>query len=121
MQPDTPALPSDATAADTAAVDTAAVDTAAAQRQRLLAARELHWQRTRRMTLLLLALWLGTSFGTVFFARELSQLSLFDWPLSFYLAAQGASLTYLAIIGGYAWHMRRLDQRFASALAEGRA
>jgi putative solute:sodium symporter small subunit len=56
----------------------------------------------------------------VFFARDLAHLSLFGWPLSFYMAAQGASLVYLAIIGGYALHMRKLDREFA-ATAGGQA
>ena len=77
----------------------------------------VHWERTRRMTLLLLALWLATSFGTVFFARELARFEVFGWPLSFYMAAQGASLVSLAIIGFYAWRMRRLDRDAAANTA----
>ncbi|WP_296002718.1 DUF4212 domain-containing protein [Rugamonas sp.] len=69
-----------------------------------------HWRRTRRMTAVLLALWLATGFGTAFYARELATLTVFGWPLSFYLAAQGSALVYLAIIGGYAWRMRILDR-----------
>jgi putative solute:sodium symporter small subunit len=71
-----------------------------------------HWQRTRRLSGLLLLLWLLTTFGAAFYARELSGLSLFGWPLSFYLAAQGGCLVYLAILGIYAWRMRRLDQQW---------
>ncbi|KQV90771.1 hypothetical protein ASD15_01475 [Massilia sp. Root351] len=81
----------------------------------LRARRALHWRKTRRVTTALLLLWLATSFGVVFFARELTGLMLFGWPLSFYLAAQGASLVYLAIIGLYAWRMRRLDRQFHAA------
>jgi putative solute:sodium symporter small subunit len=69
------------------------------------------------MTALLLVLWLATSFGTVFFARELARFELFGWPLSFYMAAQGAALISLASIGFYAWRMRRID-RDARAQAE---
>ena len=36
---------------------------------------------------------------------------------SFYLAAQGASLLYLAILGVYALAMARQDKRYARALA----
>jgi putative solute:sodium symporter small subunit len=88
------------------------------QRARVLAARAAHWARARRLTALLLALWLATGFCTVFFARDLAHLSVFGWPLSFYLAAQGASLIYLAIIGVYAWRMRILDRAFARELGE---
>ncbi len=86
-------------------------------RRRLLDARDAHWARTRRVSLLLLLAWFGTTFCTVFFARELDRLQVFGWPLSFYLAAQGAGLVYLAILGGYALTMARLDRRFARALA----
>jgi putative solute:sodium symporter small subunit len=75
--------------------------------------RAQHWHKTRRLTSLLLILWLLTTFCAAFFARELTGLSVFGWPLSFYLAAQGASLVYLAIIVVYAWRMRRLDQAAA--------
>ena len=89
------------------------------QRQRrLVAARAIHWRRTRRLTVVLMALWLATGFCTVFFARELAHVSVFGWPLSFYMAAQGASLVCLAIIGVYALRMRRFDRDFARALKE---
>jgi putative solute:sodium symporter small subunit len=92
---------------------------ATAQRQlSLLAARARHWQRTRSLTMLLLALWLAASFCTVFFARELAQLSVFGWPLSFYMAAQGAALVYLAILGAYALALRRFDHRFQRELGQ---
>jgi putative solute:sodium symporter small subunit len=82
----------------------------------LAAAREQHWAGTRRLTAVLLLLWLSTSFCAVFFARELAGLSVFGWPLSFYLAAQGASLVYLAILGVYAWRMRQLDRALRARL-----
>ena len=88
------------------------------RRRRIIAARAAHWARARRLVALLLALWLATTFCTVFFARDLAHLSVFGWPLSFYLAAQGASLIYLAIIGAYAWRMRILDRDFARMLEE---
>ncbi|MYM41953.1 DUF4212 domain-containing protein [Duganella qianjiadongensis] len=72
--------------------------------------RAQHWQRTRRLSVQLLLLWLVTGFGAAFFARELANLSLFGWPLSFYLAAQGSCLVYLGILAYYAWRMRRLDK-----------
>lgn len=69
-----------------------------------------YWRRTRRFTLILALAWFALSFGTIFFARELAQFSFFGWTVSFYLAAQGATLLYLALVGCYAWHMRRLDR-----------
>jgi putative solute:sodium symporter small subunit len=82
----------------------------------IVPARAAHWARTRRLTAALLALWLATAFCTVFFARDLASFAVFGWPLSFYLAAQGASLTFLAIIGFYAWRMRAYDRLFHAGL-----
>ena len=74
--------------------------------------RAAYWRRTRRLTSLLLAIWLGVTFTVIFFARELASLTLFGWSLSFYLAAQGAILIYLAIVGVYALRMKKLDAQF---------
>ena len=87
------------------------------QQRRVREARANHWRRTRHLTVILMTLWLVTGFCTVFFARELSSVTVFGWPLSFYMAAQGASLVCLAIIGAYAWRMRSYDRAYQQALA----
>lgn len=84
--------------------------------ERLHQLRAQYWRQTRNLTHALLLLWASIVFGAVYFARELSGMTLFGWPLSFYLAAQGALLVFLAIIGGYAWRMRVLDKRFREAV-----
>ena len=86
------------------------------RRRAIIAARRRHWQRTRRITGILLVLWLATTLVPLFFARELAGIAMFGWPLSFYLAAQGAALVYLAIVGAYAWRMRHIDRQFAREL-----
>ncbi|HEX2010464.1 MAG TPA: DUF4212 domain-containing protein [Roseateles sp.] len=68
-----------------------------------------YWRRNRRLTLLLLLLWTGITFGVSFFARELS-FSFFGWPFSFWVASQGALIVYCLIIWYYAWAMDRLDR-----------
>jgi putative solute:sodium symporter small subunit len=69
------------------------------------------WRRTRNLTMTLLAVWFGVTFTAIFFARELAGLMLFGWSVSFYIAAQGALLVYLAIVGIYALAMRSQDAR----------
>ncbi|HEX8957552.1 MAG TPA: DUF4212 domain-containing protein [Burkholderiaceae bacterium] len=71
-----------------------------------------YWQGTRRLTGVLVAIWFALTFSTIFFARELSSLSFFGWPLSFYLLAQGLTLLYAALIAFYAWRMEKLDRKF---------
>ncbi|MDP3841428.1 MAG: DUF4212 domain-containing protein [Oxalobacteraceae bacterium] len=74
--------------------------------------RGVHWRATKRLTTVLLLTWLIITFGSIFFARELSDPTIFGWPVSFYLIAQGIPLIYLLILGIYAWRMRTLDRRY---------
>ena len=69
-----------------------------------------YWARTRRLTIQLLLVWFASTFGIIFFARELSAITFFGWPLSFYLVAQGVVILYTVIVGIYAFRMRKLDQ-----------
>lgn len=71
-----------------------------------------YWQSTRRMTLWLLLLWFVVTFTAIFFARPLSTYTLLGWPISFFMAAQGSILIYVAIIAIYAVRMHKLDQRY---------
>lgn len=70
-----------------------------------------HWRATKRLTAVLLLTWLIVTFGSIFYARELSAFTLFGWPVSFYMIAQGVPLIYVVILGIYAWRMRILDLR----------
>ena len=77
-----------------------------------------YWQRVRRLTLLCLLAWFGLTFGVIFFARELDEWRFFDWPLSFYMAAQGLTLFYVLLIGAYAFVMRIHDQELKKGAAD---
>lgn len=70
-----------------------------------------YWDKTRRLTLALLGLWFVVTFVVVFFARPLDRVNLFGWPLSFYMAAQGVILVYLAIVVVYTIWVRRVERR----------
>jgi putative solute:sodium symporter small subunit len=67
------------------------------------------WRRRMRVTGWLLAAWFAVTFGVSFFAREL-RVVVFGWPLSFWVAAQGALLVYMALVVGFARQMGRLDE-----------
>ncbi|MFJ2989287.1 DUF4212 domain-containing protein [Collimonas sp. NPDC087041] len=74
-----------------------------------------HWQSTRRLTAVLLLVWFILTFSVIYFARELSGMTLFGWPLSFYLVAQGLALAYLLIVVIYTWQMQKIDKRYPGA------
>lgn len=73
-----------------------------------------HWRHNLRLTAGLLVVWALVTFGITFFARELD-FRFFGWSFSFWMAAQGALLVYLVLIGLYARVMNRLDRRHGFA------
>jgi putative solute:sodium symporter small subunit len=74
-----------------------------------LAPAAMYWRNTKRLTLTLLGIWFMVTFVAIFFARQLDRVTLFGWPLSFYMAAQGVMLIYLLIVLVYAVFMRRAE------------
>ena len=73
------------------------------------------WRASQRITAVLLVVWFGVTFGVAYFARELNG-HVFGWPFSFWVAAQGAPIVYLALVCIYARLMGRLDE--ACGMAE---
>lgn len=67
-----------------------------------------YWRKNLVVTASLLTVWFVVTFVVSYFARELS-FSFFGWPFSFWMAAQGALIVYVLIVGGYAWFMNRAD------------
>ncbi len=66
--------------------------------------------RVRKLTALLLCLWLLTILAPTFYARELSE-SLPGWPLHYWISAQGALLIFLLLVVVYAVLVNRWEAR----------
>ena len=68
-----------------------------------------YWHKNLRLTAILLVIWFIATFVLAWYARPLAEINFFGWPFSFYMAAQGSLIIYVAIIGFYAWQMRKYD------------
>jgi putative solute:sodium symporter small subunit len=68
------------------------------------------WRACLALTAGLMAIGGVVTFGVAWFARMLDA-RLLGWPFSFWVAAQGAPVLYLALVCIYARAMRRLDER----------
>jgi len=77
------------------------------------AARARHWRRTRALTAGLLLVWFLVGFVVTWFARDLD-FPFFGWPFSFWVAAQGGIILFVAILVVYARRMERHDRRLAA-------
>ncbi|CAP41908.1 DUF4212 domain-containing protein [Bordetella petrii] len=69
-----------------------------------------YWRRNLALIAVLTACWAALTFLPAFFAREL-MFDFIGWPFSFWMAAYGAPLSYLALIAIYARLMNRADRR----------
>ncbi|CAN5800542.1 hypothetical protein BH11PSE8_BH11PSE8_10260 [soil metagenome] len=78
--------------------------------------RARHWRSVRRLTGVLMLIWFTVTFVVAFYARELSA-RFAGWPFSFWMAAQGAPIVYVLLVGWYARRMNRID--LANGLTEG--
>jgi putative solute:sodium symporter small subunit len=78
------------------------------------ASQQAYWRRNLRVTGVLLVLWFVVTFVVAYFARELD-FEFFGWPFSFWVAAQGALVVYVAIVAWYARVMDRLDREHGVA------
>lgn len=72
---------------------------------------EEYWSKNLRITAVLLAIWFFVTYVIGYFARDLS-FNFFGWPFSFYMAAQGSLIVYVAIIWFYASYMNKLDKEY---------
>ena len=68
-----------------------------------------YWHKNLRLTAILLVIWFVATFVVIWYAIPLSEIVFFGWPFSFYMAAQGSLVIYVAIIGFYALKMRSYD------------
>lgn len=73
---------------------------------------EQYWKKTKRLTISLLVVWVLATFVVNWYAKELNQITFLDFPLGFYMGAQGTLFIFLSIIGFYNWRMRRLEKRY---------
>jgi len=68
-----------------------------------------YWHKNLKLTAVLLFIWFVVTYVMSWYAIPLADIKIFGWPLSFYMAAQGSLIVYVAIIGFYAWQMRKWD------------
>ncbi len=71
--------------------------------------REVHWERTRRLMITTLILWFVFSFLVHWFAHSLNSITFLQFPLGFYMAAQGSLIVFVILIFWFSWRQHRID------------
>lgn len=77
--------------------------------------RENYWRRTRSLMIFHLVIWFIFSFVVHWFASVLNQVSVFDFPLGFYMAAQGSLIVFVVQLFAFVWQQDRIDRECGMA------
>ena len=80
--------------------------------------RERYWSRTRNLMIVHIAIWFIFAFVVHWFAFNLNQISLFGFPLGFYMAAQGSLVVFVVQLFAFVWQQDRIDRECGMAEEE---
>ena len=74
-----------------------------------------HWQRTRSLMWVTLAIWFVFSFLVHWFADALNGATFLGFPLGFYMAAQGSLIVFVVLIFWFARTQDKIDRECGMA------
>lgn len=71
---------------------------------------EVHWQRTKNLMIVHIVIWFIFSFVVHWFANSLNAISIFGFPLGFYMAAQGSLIVFVVQLFVFTRQQEKIDQ-----------
>jgi putative solute:sodium symporter small subunit len=75
----------------------------------------VHWERTRRLMIIHLTIWFIFSFVVHWFAPQLNKVAFMDFPLGFYMAAQGSLVVFVVQLFLFAKQQEKIDRECGMA------
>jgi putative solute:sodium symporter small subunit len=75
--------------------------------------RRRHWEKTRSLTFIVLAIWAVFAVVVPWFARELDSFSFLGFELGFYMVVQGSLIIFVLLIVFQNWQQDRIDDELA--------
>ena len=79
------------------------------------AQREAHWQKTRNLMIIHLVIWFTFAFIVHWFAPQLNKITFLNFPVGFYMAAQGSLAVFVIQLFVFAKQQDKIDQEFGVA------
>ncbi|NJN40260.1 MAG: DUF4212 domain-containing protein [Gammaproteobacteria bacterium] len=70
----------------------------------------VHWQRTKRLMWIHLIIWFIFSFVVHWFAFDLNKIRFMDFPLGFYMAAQGSLVVFVVQLFFFTRQQDKIDR-----------
>ena len=79
------------------------------------ASRQRHWEKTRNLTYLVLAIWLVFAFVLPGFAKELNSMTFLGFKLGYYMVVQGSLIVFVLLIVFQNWRQDAIDDEYESS------
>ena len=77
--------------------------------------KERHWEKTKGLMLLTLAIWFVFSIVIFMFGEGLNNGSFLGYPLAYYMCAQGSIIIFVVLIFWFANSQEKIDEEFGFA------
>ena len=71
---------------------------------------EVHWSKTSKLMIIMMALWLFFSFIIHMFVVQLNAIKIFGFPLGFYMASQGSLIVFVGMLFWFAKAQDKIDR-----------
>ena len=72
--------------------------------------RERHWDRTRNLMFIALAVWVFFGFVVHLFVVPLNSIVILGFPLGFYMASQGSLIAFVVLLFWFASAQNKIDR-----------
>jgi len=77
--------------------------------------KERHWEKTRGLMIMTLAIWFIFSIVIFMFGEGLNNSSFLGYPLAYYMCAQGSIVVFVVLIFWFANRQEKIDEEFGFA------
>jgi len=77
--------------------------------------REAHWKKTRSLMIIHLSIWFVFAYLVHWFANDLNSISFMDFPLGYYMAAQGSLFAFVIQLFIFVKQQDKIDRQFGMA------
>ena len=77
--------------------------------------KERHWEKTKGLMMLTLAIWFIFSIVFFMFGESLNNGSFLGYPLAYYMCAQGSIIIFVVLIFWFANRQEKIDEEFGFA------
>ena len=77
--------------------------------------KERHWEKTKGLMMITLAIWFIFSIVIFMFGESLNNGSFLGYPLAYYMCAQGSIIIFVVLIFWFANRQEKIDEEFGFA------